>query len=420
MSPEVAQYLVRGVLKPSVRGFVYGYVYVVLPRLLKVIGKARREKQLKSQLWQRIKRVLVRACHPAKFPMFVARFVAGIRLLQPLIASVYPSSSPFTSTFGAALILGLVNFGSYQRHVLRFLSLDFTLIVATRAFDTAFLQMCYLVVPAAVGDGLLFVLACLFIMYAWFFEPQTLPPSYRNWITAAANMDSEIVRILKAFRDRKAEYGTPEPTHLQMMYDYCTRYGQAPERGDFVVTQPIECETVHAFKCKSCELHALWRFQRGFLFALKVYGPLNAVMWLIRRGLVLRAVVSTARSLAFLGAFIGLYWYAVCLTRTRLAPQLFPNVDRRKWDVTYAPTAGAMLCGFSGFIETAARRKELALFVTPRALGTLVATDCKCRKHLMMENVCFSVLMAVLAAYLGVYPKRVRGLFGKGLARVLN
>lgn len=419
MSPEVAQYLIRGVLKPSLRGFLYGYVYIVVPRLLKLMGRARSQHQDKRQLWHQIKRVLIKGCHPGKFPMFVARFVAGIKLLQPVIAAVYPTS-PFATTFGAALILGLVNFSSYQHHVLRFLLLDFTLIVATRAFDTAFLQMCYQVVPAALGDGLLFVLACLFIMYAWFFEPQTLPPSYRNWITAAANMDTEIIKILKAFRDRKAKYGTPEPTNLQMMYDYCKRYGQDPKRGDFVINQPIECETVHAFKCKSCELHALWRFQRGFIFALKVYGPLNAVMWLIRRGLVLRAVVSTMRSLAFLGAFIGLYWYAVCLTRTRLFPQLFPNVDRRRWDVTYAPTAGAVLCGFSSFIETAARRKELALFVTPRALGTLVATDCKCRKHLLMENVCFSVLMAVLAAYLGVYPKRVRGLFGKGLARVLN
>lgn len=401
------QQIVTAVVKPSAKAFAYAYLYIVLPKLIKTLASRDPEK------WAAVRRLLKRGFHPSKFPTFAASFVGGTHLLEPLLAMVAPNK--FTATLAAGVLSALINFPRYQRHVKRFLLVDLTLIMATRAFDTAFSYRINRLVPAPIGDGALFVVACALIMYSWFFEPQTLPPAYRNWITAAANMDTEIVDVLKALRDRTVQYGKPGP---DILGPYCERYGQDRSKGDLVVNQPLPCEAVHAFKCKNCELHALWRFWRGFVFAVKVYAPLNGLVWLLRRPPVLELVKSTLRSLLFLGAYIGLYWYAVCLTRTRLAPKLFPGKDT-KWDVTYAPTAGAVACGFSSFIETAARRKELALFVTPRAIGTLVMEKFSEKNHMAIENLVFSLLMGVLVAYSRWNPRRVRGIFGRGLAKVL-
>ena len=114
----------------------------------------------------------------------------------------------------------------------------------------------------------------------------------------------------------------------------------------------------------------------GFKFAIGVYAPLNLLMLIFPLKVkmlarLFRAIKSSIRSASFLGAFIGFYWYAVCLARTRLLPKLFPKIPRVRFDDTICAASGAFMCGFSSFIETPQRRKELALFVAPRGLGTL-------------------------------------------------
>lgn len=184
------QQIVTAVVKPSAKAFAYAYLYIVLPKLIKTLASRDPEK------WAAVRRLLKRGFHPSKFPTFAASFVGGTHLLEPLLAMVAPNK--FTATLAAGVLSALINFPRYQRHVKRFLLVDLTLIMATRAFDTAFSYRINRLVPAPIGDGALFVVACALIMYSWFFEPQTLPPAYRNWITAAANMDTEIVDVLKA------------------------------------------------------------------------------------------------------------------------------------------------------------------------------------------------------------------------------
>ena len=115
-------------------------------------------------------------------------------------------------------------------------------------------------------------------------------------------------------------------------------------------------------------------------------------------GSSIRAIKSSIRSASFLGAFIGFYWYAVCLARTRLLPKLFPKIPRVRFDDTICAASGAFMCGFSSFIETPQRRKELALFVAPRGLGTLVPLE-PTKKNLAIESIVFSIGLAVLVAY---------------------
>lgn len=423
-------FLQKKVAKPSVKTFILAYLYVVLPKIISTTIRSVKKQDF-SELRQRVSKTLLRAIHPLRFPVFAAKLIAGINILEPLVKAALKRmggrASLFWITLVSSFLSSLATFPAFQKHVVgrdRYYSLDLTLLVVTRALDTTLSSTLSKLTPAylsGTGDGLMFVAACTFIMYAWFFYPETLPPSYRNWITSAANMDPEIVELMKKFKEKKAVYGIKNDDHL-VLENYCKRYGQPTEVGDLAINTPLSCFVVHAFQTENCELHALWRFKRGFEFAIKIYGPLNALMLLFPKKIpmktrIARAIAGSVRSSCFLGAFIGLYWYAVCLSRRRLFPKLFPEVPLTRWDDEIAPAAGAVACGFSSFVETAQRRKELALFVAPRALGTFIPTIAS-PTNLKVEATAFAAAMAILVAYLRLNPKKVRGIFGKGLQAV--
>lgn len=423
------------IVRPSLKAFLVAFAYVILPRIFNTIIISIRKKEY-SQLPSRILKLIMRAFHPRKFPVFCAKLVAGINILEPLIYRTlkkiqitHPVYNLFISTLLSSFISAISTFPLYQNYIIkkdRFFSLDLTLLVLTRACDTVLSSGLSRVLPFALtkyGDASLFIASCSLIMYSWFYRPSALPPAYCKWITSAANMDSEILQTLREIKEGKLAYGKYDPEH-DTLAPYCRRYKQDPKLGNLQLNQPLDCYVVHCFKTKSCEINALWRFARGFSFAIKIYGPLNAFMLLIpnknikMRLRIIKAIKSSMRSSCFLGAFIGFYWYAVCLTRTRLLPKLFPKVPKTRWDNSIVALSGLVACGFSSLIETAQRRKELALFVAPRALGTLIPTESP--KNLRIERIVFSISMALLVAYSKSDSQKVRGIFGKGIQQIFN
>lgn len=84
---------------------------------------------------------------------------------------------------------------------------------------------------------------------------------------------------------------------------------------------------------------------------------------------LLKAIVASAKSAVFLGSFVGSFWYAICLTRTRLGPYILPNVDPIHLD-NYCVRVGSLACGWSILIESVHRRVEVGVFVAPKALAT--------------------------------------------------
>lgn len=434
------KHLDKRVAKPSLKAFFFAYLYVCLPKIFNHVILSIRQKKY-HEIIPRVVKILVNALNTSKFPMFAAKLVAGINILEPLIYKVLKrsqvSSGPvellFLSTLTSSFISSFISFPKFQNHILtygRYYTLDLTLLVCTRALDTALSATLAKYSEGTKlgklvdGNAILFIVSLSFIMFSWFFRPHALPPSYRKWITSAANMDQEIIDALKHLRDGTLKYGE-RCEHETILDTYCERYGVDKSRGSLILNQPLECTTVHAFKTESCELHALWRFVRGFSFAIKIYGPLNGLMLLFpmknqkMSQRLLYALKSSMRSSVFLGAFISFYWYGVCLARRRVLPKLFPNEPMTKWDDTYAPTFGAIACGFSLFIESVQRRKELALFVAPRALGTVIPLEPTLR-NLRIESVVFSISLAVLVACSKSDPKNVRGIFGKGLKQVFS
>jgi hypothetical protein len=88
---------------------------------------------------------------------------------------------------------------------------------------------------------------------------------------------------------------------------------------------------------------------------------------------VLPTVLHACRSATFLSTFVSSCWYGVCLTRSIFLARLFPWISHDIWDGPYGSMmAGSLLCGSSIWIENGRRRGEMALYVLPRAIRSLL------------------------------------------------
>ena len=89
------------------------------------------------------------------------------------------------------------------------------------------------------------------------------------------------------------------------------------------------------------------------------------------------------------------------------------------WDSGLCIGTGCVLCGWSILIEAEKRREELALFVIPRALGTLLPREYDARGF-WKERVAFAVSTAVLFTAAQEDRGMVRGVGGRLLYGVLR
>jgi hypothetical protein len=222
----------------------------------------------------------------------------------------------------------------------------------------------------------------------------------------------------------------------KLLGSMCHDYNMPEEKGDPAKTTPIPCELVHMGCGKSCEKHALVRFWRGWSFAARIHAPLQLIVLLknikknarpgnklagLTRPAALRALTSIARNSSFLGAFIALFYYGVCLTRTRLGPRLFSpkTVTPQMWDSGLCVLGGCLLCSLSIFVEQARKRAEILLFVLPRAAATWFPRR-YLPEHRWKEHVAFAVSAAVVVTAAQEDPRKVRGVLGSLLHAVLK
>lgn len=228
----------------------------------------------------------------------------------------------------------------------------------------------------SLADAGVFAMSAAVVMWAWFYEPERLPRTYEKWIGEVAQVDSRLIEALRRARRGIFVYGkdTGQAPLLEAM---CRDYDWPEQWGDPAKTAPIPCEMVHMGCGPSCEIHALYRFARTFRFASATYIPLQIVLRLrgIKNPAALgRAISEGAQSSAFLASFVSLFYYAVCLARTRLGPRIFDSktVTPLMWDSGLCVGAGCLMCGWSVLVEKARKRQELALFVAPRAAATVL------------------------------------------------
>ena len=269
-------------------------------------------------------------------------------------------------------------------------TIDLTILVVARAVDTivvntwrhwslsAKINPPKHFISSAISrhaDSLVFAVSSGTVMWAWCFLPMRLPCAYNKWIGEAAQIDSRLIEILREARTGRFVYG--QNTGLApILQGMCREYGWPLAWGDPEKTIPIPCEVVHMGTGPSCHWHAAVRFARAFRFALATYLPLQILLKTRRPSVraFRRGCEEAMRSSAFLGAFVGLFYYGVCLSRTCLGPKLFSRktITPMMWDSGLCVRAGCILCGWSIFIQAEERRPDLAMFVAPRALATLL------------------------------------------------
>ncbi|ORY73454.1 hypothetical protein BCR35DRAFT_354136 [Leucosporidium creatinivorum] len=232
---------------------------------------------------------------------------------------------------------------------------------------------------ASHADTLVFWASCWRIMWCWFYLPDRLPPTYNKWILKLARMDPRLLRLLQYARNNEYVYGQRPSREVAIM---CEEIASGVGReASFVNPQylkRLDCSVVHGKVGRgTCEANAVKRFIAAFRDCLLIYLPVHLVPQLLfnLKGLskspsasIIHILLAASRSSAFLATFVASIYASVCLVRTRIPLLLLPNINPQIWDSGLCTGLGCFLCGFSVLIENKRRRREMALYVAPRAL----------------------------------------------------
>ncbi|KAL5534232.1 hypothetical protein ACEPAG_694 [Sanghuangporus baumii] len=300
-------------------------------------------------------------------------------------------------------------------------------------------------------DAFVFWAASARIMWCFFYRPERLPRSYVRWIGALANVDERLLEALRRLRKGTWGYGKPE-SHM-LLSTMAADLGYPPSWGDSLCLPEyggkvsevswralgvrgrsgvggIPCEIVHGGVGSSvipggvggsCVVNSLARGGLGFLEALVIYTPVHFLPVLLTRpkellsSVVLKKLIlSLLRSSLFLSVFISSIWSAVCFTRSWGIARLFPRLSHNFIDGPFGCImAGCLLCGGSIWIEQGRRRGEIALYVLPRALRSLLSESWlrSGNKSLMaIERLAFALSLASIVTASRHCPETLRGL----------
>ncbi|KIW13866.1 hypothetical protein PV08_06646 [Exophiala spinifera] len=275
-------------------------------------------------------------------------------------------------------------------------------------------------------DPAVFATSAAVIMWSWFYSPERLPREYNRWISRAAAIDPRIIQALRLARRGEFVYGHQDTGRAPplLLQSLCRELGLPEIWGDPARTVPVPCELYHCGTGASCERHAVSRFWRSWKFAMGVYVPLQLLARFHHPTLsaALKAVKAAARSSSFLAAFVALFYYAVCLARTRLGPKVFSyrTISPQMWDSGLCILAGCLACGWSILLEKPSRRQEIAFFVAPRALATVLPRVYD-KKYQRREQAVFATSVAVVLTALKTGNGRsVRGVLGRLLNHVMK
>ncbi|KAL0940984.1 uncharacterized protein CTRU02_203747 [Colletotrichum truncatum] len=466
------------ILRPLLRAYLLGYASAVAPRILTLLMQyitKRRRKNLTndkqcSGFVEQLRQIVLAGLDPQRFPTFCAVIVGGSTILEEPLRRFFQQTAKnlneatrvrlarWSATFIAAwfslkLLQSKKSSGftetvpvksdappGVERKEVRYAgrTLDLTLFTLTRALDVLvgevwsrrrarrLAQGQWTKVESIIGrltDPCLFVSSCALIMWAWFYNPSRLPIAYNKWISSAANVDMRLIEALQRLRDGKFIYGV-DNGQAELLQGMCEKYKWPTEWGDPAKSVPIPCEMVHMGSGPSCEIHALSRFYRSWKWSMAMYLPLTMALLVrgpINRKSFVRALVSASRSSAFLGTYITLFYYGVCLARTRIGPHIIgkDQAARQKIDGGFCVGAGCCLCGWSVLVETTSRQKDMALFVAPRAMATLLPRRYGMDKQ-WRETLVFAASAAVVFTCIMENPKRVRGVLGSVLGLVMR
>jgi hypothetical protein len=194
----------------------------------------------------------------------------------------------------------------------------------------------------------LFSLTCTEIMYAWFYHPGNLPPSYERWLSRFAGTDGRLLELLRLIADGRVVYGVPSADERATAIGpeiarACGFVGAEAEALGDMARGPLPCVLVHGGRAEHCAPYAALTFLRTFRQAAALYLPVHAVASLLswRAGprpepdgaparrpaaaaagpraslwrLVRRVAGETLRSSAFLATYTTTVFASICAIR---------------------------------------------------------------------------------------------------------
>ncbi|KAI9248612.1 hypothetical protein BY458DRAFT_526365 [Sporodiniella umbellata] len=224
----------------------------------------------------------------------------------------------------------------------------------------------------AHGDALLFALGSAQLLYAYTMRPDVLPPDFYSFMIKAARCPQEAL-LLNNLNVR----GFPITPELAL--DSIQHLRPTPKAIQTIQHLPIDlpaipCDLLHPWK-DSCHATALERFFKVFKSFMPVYGTLHLVPALLLKsqhfkkdplGMLKKIIWATLKSGTFLGTFVTLYQYQMCMHR-----ELWIKHGSR-WNSKYFYGWAGFVCAYvSIFFEDKKRRGELALYVLPKAATSL-------------------------------------------------
>ncbi|KAJ8660468.1 hypothetical protein O0I10_003926 [Lichtheimia ornata] len=253
------------------------------------------------------------------------------------------------------------------------------------------------------GDALLFGLACGQILYAYTMQPHTLDPGYYNFMVKTARVPGDLLIL-----NEKNVRGFPVSQQEALAAVNKFR----PTKNALAITKAmpeypaaIPCEMIHPW-VDGCHNTAVERFLKVCQAMFPVYGTLHFVPMLLLRtkhlrkdpkGMLAKTSLATLKSCAFLGLFVMLYQYQVCMHRKLMDAGVISSNSKYFYGIF------GFVCSFSSiFLEEKKRRGELAMYCLPIALKSAyqIAYQRKWIIHIKhFEVMMTSVAMAIIMSF---------------------
>lgn len=211
------------------------------------------------------------------------------------------------------------------------------------------------------GDSLLFALACAQVMYAFIMRPESLPKSYRDFIQKTGPVAAPVYKAVR-------ESCRGSRVDVESLSAYLSSKGVSSSINLEEFPSIIPCSLIHP-NTDSCLTHNARAASATFRKTFPLYFSLTLVPFVVLHlqkfmdspaRTCWHAVRGAVRSTAFLSAFVGIFQGVICLHR---------KVASKDHKLIYWIAGG--VAALSVLLEKKSRRKELALYVLPRAGDSL-------------------------------------------------
>ncbi|CAO3674739.1 unnamed protein product [Rhizopus stolonifer] len=383
MSQDKIRLEIKLAITTIIRAYGLSWAITTLPGILSLLFKIAKSRDkintIQKAILVSIPALLKKSLTKNGFPLLVALSFGGQRILRVVHEKTTGKKMKPKAAIFWSSIFGM---WTVKRLYPAIRTLDLTFFVLVRALDVLVHRMyesswVRRKVPQWMleyGNIFVFMMASTEIIFSWFYEPHRLPKSYANWITNMSGVDGRILKALRVIRSGEWIYG--KNTGLEyLLGDYCDKLEIPRTYGD-PLSGRINCVVIHEGGLWGCEVNAMYRFAKGFIKIFPVYLAVHLTPPLIFKtsrltknpiGSLFHILAASVRSSTFLGTYIGIIWYCICLVRTRIGHQVL-GINQTRLDDTLGPLTGSMLCGLSLLIENKHRRGEMALYVVPRAL----------------------------------------------------